>query len=85
MSERRVLWRPNKAALSRIKTTTVVVSIAAFLGGLGIIGVSNPATANRVAANQTSSVTTIAANNTSVQFLASQRTSIAPLTRTRGS
>ncbi len=78
--------RPNKAALSRMKLGTVVVSIAAFAGSLGAVAYINPGikvTTRRV-------TTTISFNNSGTSaggagFSSRQQTSVAPLVRTRGS
>ncbi len=96
MSERRVLGgRPDKAALGRMKVTTVVVTIAAFVGSLGLISYLHPAVgANSGAANQAlASVNQFATNGSTGRFNrrslqlagSAQSNTLAPLTRTRGS
>ncbi len=79
--------RPNKAALSRMKLGTVVVSIAAFAGSLGAVAYLNPGI-KVTTAQPTTSV--VSFNNTgtstgSNRFSSRQSTSAAPLVRTRGS
>jgi hypothetical protein len=96
MSERRVLGgRPDKAALARMKVTTVIVSIATFVGSLGMISYLHPA----AGAASNTGVQTVASTNLAQSTTSTTRSSrralqlqgatqsgtVAPLTRTRGS
>lgn len=91
MARRMIGGRPSKAALGRMKLVTIGVSIAAFLGGLGVISATGAYGATAIAQVQSSRVASAA--STSVQ--SSRRTGStasaqqpgfsAPLTRSRGS
>ena len=87
-----VRGRPNKAALVRIKAATVAVSIAAFLGSLGIVAYANPAiktAAGSTAQTQLASAPVAATTRlrrTALQLPSRpQQSLVVPLTRTRGS
>ncbi len=93
MSKHLLGGRPSKAALAKIKTGTVVVSIATFLGTLGGIAVFNPGfSAGAAAASPVQSVDstqTIASasrsNSSSAQSSSQQQAVTFPRVRTRGS
>ncbi len=87
--------RPTKAALLRLKVATTVVSVAAFLGSLGVVAYLHPGVHNTAGlTSQTQSVATVAslgssastANSSALQLSGGQRqASVVPLVRTHGS
>jgi hypothetical protein len=86
--------RPSKAALAKIKTGTIIVSVATFLGSLGGIALFNPGfSSSAAAANQVqtaSSTQVIASTSQSSRSSAAQSSSqqqgiTFPRVRTRGS
>ncbi len=91
MAKQIIRGRPSKAALGRMKVVTVAVSLAAFLGSLGVIaGNENQAiTAASTSMNQvamTTSTTAATGSSTSAASTTSQQPSFsAPITRNRGS
>lgn len=84
--------RPSKAALGRMKVVTIAVSIAAFLGSLGVIAANGTGGATVANTHDQSSQVAFAGSTSATQrrnagqFSAQQQPGFsAPLTRSRGS
>ena len=79
--------RPSKAALTRVKIGTVVVSVIAFLGTLAGVATLNPAVDNATTVAQAPVETATASTDTSsaAQAASQAQTLTFPAVRTRGS
>jgi hypothetical protein len=87
--------RFDKAALHRIKVTTVAVSVMAFAGSMGVIAYAHPGTSAASTTVTTDQAQTVSSPNQSSSSQVSsaalqlptlsQRASVFPRTRTRGS
>ncbi len=92
MAERKIGRGLSKVALAKMKVATIVVSVVAFVGSVGVINATGAGLANRSgAAAQAQAISgfqTLSSRRRGASlsgFGQGQATSVVPLVRTRGS